>query len=139
STAGGLKVNTLGVAWANFLSVIRGRERVTLFGREIPAESVRRASATIFASMSAILTAFVLLVAIEPAIHPTRLLFETISALSTVGSSLGVTPELGEAGKLILTGLMFMGRVGLITVLMSLLPARPDPKYRLPKDNVIIN
>ena len=139
STAGGLKVNTLGVAWANFLSVIRGRERVTLFGREIPAESVRRASATIFASMCAILTAFVLLVAIEPAIHPTRLLFETISALSTVGSSLGVTPELGEAGKLILTGLMFMGRVGLITVLMSLLPARPDPKYRLPKDNVIIN
>lgn len=139
STAGGIKVNTLGVAWANFLSVVRGRERVTLFGREIPAESVRRASATIFASISAILIAFVLLVRIEPSIHPMRLLFEAISALSTVGSSLGVTPELSEAGKLILTGLMFMGRVGLITVLMSLLPARPAPKYRLPKDNVIIN
>lgn len=139
STAGGIKVNTLGVIWANFNAVIHGRQDVTLFNREIPAESVRRASATVCGSITTILVAFTILVCLEPSIQPIRLFFEVISAISTVGSSLGATAELSGAGKLVITGLMFVGRVGLITVLMSILPSRPAPKYRLPKDNVIIN
>ena len=139
STAGGIKVNTFAVAVANFYAVVRGRERVHTFGREIPAESVRRASAVIFGSIGAILFFFTLLVILEPHLRPMGLLFETISALSTVGSSLNITPSLSEAGKVVVAIAMFVGRVGLITMLMSLLPAKGDPKYHLPKDHVIIN
>lgn len=139
STAGGIKVNTFAVAVANFYAVVRGRERVHTFGREIPAESVRRASAVIFGSIGATLGFFTLLVILEPNLHPMGLLFEVVSALSTVGSSLDVTALLGEDSKVVVSLAMFVGRIGLITMLMSVLPAKGDPKYHLPKDNVIIN
>lgn len=139
STAGGIKVNTLGVAWANFLSVVRGRESVTLFGREIPADSVRRTSATILGSLIVLGCSLPILILLEPDIHPMRLLFEAVSALGTVGSSMDTTPLLGEPAKLFISLLMFTGRVGLITVLLSLMPQRSAPRYRLPKEHVIIN
>lgn len=139
STAGGIKVNTFAVAVANFLSVVKGRHSVTLLGREISAESVRRVSAVIFGSIFTIFTFFTLLVVFEPTMSLQGLLFETVSAISTVGSSLNITPALGADSKIALVVLMFIGRVGLITVLMSVVKSGENPKYRLPKDNVIIN
>ena len=139
STAGGIKVNTIAVAIANFIAVIRGREAVTMFNREISPESVRRALATIFGSLIVITATFVTLVVIEPHLSPKALLFETISAVSTVGSSLGITASLCMTSKVLITILMFVGRVGLLTVITSIFRQADAPKYRLPKDNVIIN
>lgn len=139
STAGGIKVNTIAVAIANFIAVIRGRESVTMFNREISPESVRRALATIFGSLIVITATFVTLVVIEPHLSPKALLFETISAISTVGSSLGITASLCMTSKVLITILMFVGRVGLLTVITSIFRQADAPKYRLPKDNVIIN
>lgn len=79
------------------------------------------------------------LLALEPDLPSIDLLFETISAFSTVGSSLGITSLLGNASKLWLVLLMFLGRVGFITVLMSILPKKELPSYRLPKEEIIIN
>ena len=139
STAGGIKVNTFAVAMGNFFSVIKGQKDVRLFNREIESDSIRRASAVIFGSMLTILIFFIGLVIMEPNISAKGLLFETISAFSTVGSSLNVTPLLSDGSKIWVTILMFIGRVGLITVLMSFIKHSETPKYRLPKDNVIIN
>lgn len=139
STAGGIKVNTFAVACANFLSIVRGCERVVLFNREIPSDSVRRASATIFGSLMAVLLFFGILVLLEPTLSPASLLFETISAIGTVGSSLNVTPQLGDASKVLLSFVMFVGRVGLITILMSMVRHRGPRKFRYPTDHVIIN
>lgn len=139
STAGGIKVNTFAVAISNFFSVIRGRTSVTLFNRELSAESVRRASATIFGSLITIIVFFLILVAMEPEISPKGLLFETISAYCTVGSSLNITPLLADNSKIIMSVLMFIGRVSLITILMSFIQQKGNTKYRYPKDNVIIN
>lgn len=139
STAGGIKVNTFMVAIANVLSVIRGRQSVTLYGREISADSVRRVSAVIFGSIFTIFLFFFMLVAMEPNLPVQGLLFETVSAISTVGSSLNITPQLGEDSKVVVIVLMFVGRIGLITILMSVMRQSGNPKYRLPKDNVIIN
>lgn len=139
STAGGIKVNTFMVAIANFISVIRGRQSVTLFGREISSDSVRRVSAVIFGSIFTILLFFFILVVLEPGLPAQGLLFETVSAISTVGSSLNITPLLGDDSKIVVIILMFIGRIGLITVLMSVIRQSNNPKYRLPKDNVIIN
>ena len=139
STAGGIKVNTFAVAMANLLSVIRGRKCVILFHREIADESVRRASAVIFGSLLTIVCSFMFLVEMEPNISPLGLLFETVSAYCTVGLSLNVTPHLSEESKLLLSLLMFMGRVGLITVLMSFIQHAGTLKYKFPKDSIIIN
>lgn len=139
STAGGIKVNTFAVAISNFFSVIRGKTSVTLFNRELSAESVRRASATIFGSLITIIVFFLILVAMEPEISPKGLLFETISAYCTVGSSLNITPLLADNSKIIMSVLMFIGRVSLITILMSVIQQKGNTKYRYPKDNVIIN
>ena len=139
STAGGIKVNTFAVALANIRAVVRGESSVVLFCREITPDSVSRASAVIFGSIVAIAFSFVILVVMEPDLSPKGLLFEVVSAYSTVGASLGVTPLLGGISKLLIVVLMFVGRVGLITVLMSMTRQRGTRKYRYPKGNVIIN
>lgn len=139
STAGGIKVNTFMVALANLVSVVRGRQSVTLFGREISAYSVRRVSAVIFGSIVTIFSFFFALVLMEPNLPVKGLLFETVSAFSTVGSSLNITSQLGADSKVVVSLLMFVGRVGLITILMCVVRHGEQPKYRLPKDNVIIN
>ena len=82
--------------------------------------------------------AFLVLVAVEPDISPKGLLFEVVSAYSTVGSSLGVTAKLGVAGKVVIVLLMFVGRVGLVTVLMGFAKGGIR-RYRYPVDSVIIN
>ena len=139
STAGGIKVNTIGVAFASFISVVRGERSVRMFNREITDSSVRRAYATIFGSVITIICCFIALMILEPAIDPFALFFETISALSTVGSSLGITAELSDASKILVSVMMFIGRVGLITVAMSLFKRKQNTNYRLPEENVIIN
>ncbi len=139
STAGGIKVNTIAVSVANFVSIIRGRNAAVAFNREISPYSVRRASAAILGSIIVISLSFVLLLLVEPHIEPQKLFFETVSAYSTVGGSLNTTPLLGEAGKIIISMLMFIGRVGLITLLMGIAQPKEYPKYRYPQDRIIIN
>lgn len=139
STAGGIKVNTIAVAFATFIAVIKGRERVVLFHRELSSVTIRRALAKMFGSLLVIFTFFVALVMMEPEISPKGLLFETISAYGTVGSSLNITSLLGNDSKILVSLLMFVGRVGLITLLMSFVQHDDSYKYRLPQDDVIIN
>lgn len=139
SSAGGIKVNTIAVAFVNLVSVIKGREELHIFGREIAPASVRRAYATVLGSLIAIIIAFVLLVVMEPELSPKALLFETISAYSTVGSSLNLTPLLGNDSKIVVTMVMFIGRVGFISVMMGFVQGAGASKYALPKDDVIIN
>lgn len=139
STAGGIKVSTLAVLWFNFKSVVLARSDVRIFNREIEHISIRRATAVAFGSIITILLFFITLTAFEPQIAPLSLLFETISAFSTVGHSLNVTPLLGNDSKFLLSLLMFIGRVGMITVLMSFTRQTSSPKNRLPKESIIIN
>lgn len=139
STAGGIKINTFAVALANLKAVVRGREHVTLFNREISPDSIRRALATMFGSIIAIVCVFIALVILEPELPAKALLFETISAFSTVGSSLNITALLGPESKALITALMFIGRIGLITVITGLTIYRPAPRIRYPKDEIIIN
>ena len=139
STAGGIKVNTFVVAIASLKSLIKGEHSTTLFNREITYSSIRRTLVVVFGSICVIALFFVALLLLEPGIPSIDLLFESVSAFSTVGSSLGITPLLGDISKVLLVVLMFLGRVGFITVLMSILSQKEQPKYRLPKEDIIIN
>lgn len=139
STAGGIKVNTLVVAFASMKSLFRGQQTTDMFNREITYNTVRRTLVVVVGSLFVIGVFFIGLLVAEPNMSPMALLFETVSAFSTVGSTLGITPYLCDASKFMLVLLMFIGRVGFITMIMSIVPRKEQHKYRLPKEDIIIN
>lgn len=139
STAGGIKVNTAAVAFASIKSLIRGNESTQLFNREITYNSIRRTLVVIFGSIFTIFIFYIILLILEPDIPGMDLLFETVSAFSTVGSSTGITTTLCNESRFALIFLMFIGRIGFITLMMSIIPKGKKTGYRLPKEDVIIN
>lgn len=139
STAGGVKVNTIAVAFASIKSLIRGQQTTELFNREIPYNTIRRTLVVIMGSILTILFFFIMIAVLEPDMSSRSILFETISAFSTVGSSLGITQDFSNMSKFLLVILMFIGRVGFITILMSIVPQSGQTRYRLPEENIIIN
>lgn len=139
STAGGIKVNTFAVVVMNLVAVIRGTERVEVLGRELSPDSIRRANATVVMSLSVLFVSIFLLTAWEPNVSFLSIVFESVSALSTVGASLNVTPYLGENSKLLIILLMFIGRVGLITLLLGIVKQKKHTKYHYPSGQIMIN
>lgn len=139
STAGGIKVNAFAVLLLNLRSVIRGSERVEVFGREIATDSIRRANATMFMSLIALFVSVLTLSVFEQDVPLLSLLFEAASALYTAGPSLNLTSSLTEQSKLLLVVLMFVGRVGLITMMLGIVKQKKNTKYKYPSDNIIIN
>lgn len=139
STAGGIKVNTLAVILLELKSTVMGKDRVVVYNRTIAHDSVRRACAVVTLSILAYVFYAMALVALEPALPVRSLLYEAASALFTVGSSLGVTPELSDMSKILLCTAMFLGRVGIISMLIGFTGNRKDAPVKYPVDNVIIN
>ncbi len=137
STGGGVKTLTLAVALIGAVQLLR-QGRVQLFHREIPVESVVKALSAVVASAAVLLMSAFVLQLLEPRHSWIDVLFEAASALGTVGLSRGITPELGTAAKLLLCVMMLVGRVGVLTVLSLLLPARPAERYRYPSEPVVI-
>ena len=80
-----------------------------------------------------------MLVGLEPGLSPKALVYEAVSALFTVGSSLGVTSALSIPSKILLCTAMFLGRVGIISLLVGVVGVHNAPPFRLPSDNIIIN
>lgn len=139
STAGGIKVNTLAVICLNLRAIILGREHVTAFSRTVSPGSIRRANAVVALSLFSYLIYAVALMCLEPHLPARDLLFEACSALFTVGSSLGITGDLGSSSKILLSTAMFLGRVGIISLLTGCAGNRRELPVRYPTDNIIIN
>lgn len=140
STAGGIKVNTFAAALLNLRASINGRTTVQAFNRTISAESLSRANAVIILSIISYVIITGLLMLLEPAIPVKMLAFESLSGLFAVGSSLGATPLLGVGGKLLISLSMFIGRVGLLSLLMGLASHNHHRQpLQMPSDNLIIN
>ena len=139
STAGGIKVNAFAVVVLNLVAVLRGTERVEVFGRELSYDSIRRSNATVVMSISVLFVFVFILTIWEPQASVMALLFECVSALSTVSSSLNLTPTLGDNSKLLAAFLMFIGRVGLITLMLGIIKQKKHTKYQYPSGQIIIN
>jgi Trk-type K+ transport system membrane component len=138
STAGGVKVNTLAAIVLNLRSIVKGQSRVVAFRRTIATASIRRANAMVSVSLITYTLLSVIILILEPGLPPRAVLFETCSALFTVGSSLGITAELGPAAETVLCVAMLLGRVGIVSLLSGILShRRAQPHY--PTDNIIIN
>ncbi len=118
STAGGMKTTTLAVLAANGISVIRRRKNPELFGRRIEEQAVKSASTLLLLYLFFALTgAFI--ISIADALPFDLCLFETASAIGTVGLSLGITPSVGRISRWVLIVLMFSGRVGGLTLMYA--------------------
>ncbi|MDE5701717.1 MAG: potassium transporter, partial [Bacteroides sp.] len=132
STAGGIKVNAFAVVVLNLVAVLRGTERVEVFGRELSYDSIRRSNATVVMYAGVLSACVFVLTLWEPQVPVMALLFECVSALSTVGSSLNLTPTLGDDSKLLVIVQMFIGRVGMITLMLGIVRQKKHTKYRYP-------
>jgi trk system potassium uptake protein len=137
-TGGGLKSTTAGVLWAVAVAAIRDREKAGFFGALIPRERVQQSAATLVIALLVIFAAVTLLdLTGEYAFD--KALFEVISALATVGLSMGLTAELNDTGKLIVTAVMLIGRVGILAFFtvwsLSLVSAREG---KAPEKDVIL-
>lgn len=139
STAGGIKVTTFWMMIRNALCQIKGINRVEMRQREVSQLSTNRAFATVVISLITIAIAYFLLLFTDGGLEPRKLLFEVISALGTVGSSMGVTESLSELGKIIITIVMFIGRIGFITILASFVKQDKYLNYRYPSGHILIN
>lgn len=139
SLAGGIKVNTLAAVVLNARSIITGTERAHAYGRAISIPTIRRANVVVFLSLAMFFLFSATLMILEPRADVWPLLFEVTSALFTVGSSLGITDSLGDLSKITLCLAMFVGRVGIISLLTGLVRDHRDISRHLPEENLIIN
>ena len=140
STAGGIKTSTFAVATLNILSVARGKSRIELFGRRISSESVSRAFAILSISLIIIGFSIILLLIFEPKETPLlTIAFECFSAYGTVGLSLNLTPTLSEPSKYVLIATMFLGRIGMLNLMIGMLQRLNHQFYEYPKENLLIN
>ena len=143
STAGGLKTTTFGVLFLQFRAIFKGKQRVEFHERTIPERVVLQAFTLFFLATFLCVTASVILSFTETL--PLKngieyIVFEVISAFGTVGLTMGLTPDLTVFGKLVIIFLMFVGRVGVYTVLLSLIKKglESQSKVQYPKESVMI-
>lgn len=115
STAGGIKTTTLGVLFLSTHAVVRGESEPVVFGRHISTETVRKALAIFLVSIVIVISVSFMLTITESA-PLVDILYETVSALATVGASKGITPHLTDAGKNLITLCMYLGRIGPMTM-----------------------
>jgi trk system potassium uptake protein TrkH len=137
STGGGVKVTTLALLTLVVLAQARGQEEVSVFGRRVPRQLIQKALAVLSLSTLLVLTATLTLM-ISDGLTLLPAIFEITSAFGTVGLSMNVTPELSPFGKLLVAGVMFLGRVGPITLILAL-SARQKPRgYAYPQEDIAI-
>ncbi|GGH31179.1 ATPase [Sphingobacterium alkalisoli] len=137
STGGGVKVTTVAIALMNIFSLARGKDSLEIYRRSIAAESVNKAFAIIILSLITITLSFILLSFTEPEQKMKILLFETVSAYTTCGLSLGATPSLSSPGKIIIVFTMFVGRVGTLTLLVAFIKNIKNKSYIYPAEKIL--
>jgi len=136
-TAGGIKTTTAMVLGLSVLHTIRGSTRVTAFGREIAESSIRRAAVIATVAMLGIGIGCVALLLTQDLTMEVAV-FEVVSALGTVGLSLGGTGQLDEIGRVVILLCMFVGRIGGLSLMMVLGRRGSGADPRLPVEDVAV-
>lgn len=139
STGGGIKTSTFAIAVLNFISLAKGRKNIEVYSREVSETSIRRAFAVMTLSIVVLAIGSILISYFDEGLRLLDIIFESVSAYSTVGLSLGITPELSSASKLVLIILMFIGRVTTLTLLIAFFKQVRMSNYTYPSEEILIN
>ena len=137
STAGGMKTATFAVLFLSAITVFSRRNDVQCFKRRISDDTVRSAGAILFMYLFLFFTSGIIISRTEN-LPLLTCLFETGSAVGTVGLTLGITSKLSMLSKVILMALMFFGRVGALTLIYAALPSTESKNSRLPLENISV-
>lgn len=137
-TGGGLRTTVLAVAALHLWNQLRNLPTTVLFKRHLPQEFGSRALGIIVLAMGWLFLNFTLLRHLQPKATDTELVFELVSAFATVGLSLDLTPELSAGAKWVILVNMFVGRIGLLTVLVTLIPVGRRSKHTYPDEEILL-
>jgi len=138
STGGGIKTTTFRVLFNCTQAVLQGKDEVRCYQRQIPNTLVLKAVGVVFGSVMTVTMATVLITLTDPEIEFTRILFEAVSAFATVGLSTGITPTVSTGAKLILVLTMYVGRVGILLLMSSLLGDPKPTSIDYPEENLLV-
>lgn len=140
STGGGIKTSTFALATLNIITVARGKSRIQIFGRRISSESTSRAFAILSISLMVIGIGIVAVLLLEPpGTDVLVVVFECFSAYSTVGLTMNFTHTMTEPSKYVIIAVMFIGRIGMLNLMIGLLREINHQFYEYPKENILIN
>lgn len=137
STAGGLKNTTVSVLLLSVISTLKGKRRVEISKRTISHETIMTA-VSVFSLAAACLFIFTLILTLTEEHAFLDLLFEQFSAFATVGLSRGITADLSDTGKVVISASMFIGRVGIVTLAYAFAQRSETKKYKYPTESVIV-
>lgn len=138
STAGGLKTTTMGILLFTVICVIKGREDTEIFMKKISKDIVYKSLTLVFIGLSLIITVTMILSYTEVGASFIELLYETVSAFTTAGLTLGLTPSLSIIGKVLIIIMMYLGRVGPLTVVLALTREKRDNGIKYPEGKILI-
>ncbi|RFU66746.1 TrkH family potassium uptake protein [Peribacillus glennii] len=139
SVAGGIKVTTFALLLLALWSVVTNKEDINIFKRRVPKTLVFRALSIAVSGVIFIFLIFFLLTITEKGAEMSKILFETVSAFGTVGMSAGLTMELSPMGRILITVMMFIGRVGPLTMAFALaIHANNKAKIRYAEEKILI-
>ena len=139
STGGGIKTTTLAVLLSSIKSTLFGQKKVDAFNRTVSNPVVVKSTALAFISISVAAFFILVMMKVEPDQSFLSLVFESISALGTVGLSLGITPFLSSFGKIVICALMFIGRIGPLTLVLAVGERRrSNGQYDYPDGKLLI-
>ncbi len=141
STAGGIKTTTFSLVILHVLSVIKGKEDTEIFRRRISWQAISRALALLSIGISFVIIITFILSITEESLGFMEIFFETVSALGTVGLTLGITSQLSAFGKILIALTMFFGRLGPLTIVIALARRNATSKksgIRYPEGKVLV-
>ena len=137
STAGGMKTTTFFVILMSLIAVLRNRRTLQVFGRRVDDDVLHRASAILLVYLSLVLGASVVLCCAQP-FSVEQVLYESVSAVNTVGVSMGITPTLSALSKWVVIALMYFGRVGVLSILAAFAVTGRPPAVQYPAEHVAV-
>lgn len=138
-TAGGMKTTTFAILVLMIIAELRGKDSISVFHRRIERDQFRKAFVVFFMLMSTLFVGILALLVSEP-FAPIAIVFEAFSAIATVGLSMGITSSLSEFGKWIIILLMYLGRIGPLTLLLAInqSQAKKGKNIVYPKADILI-
>ncbi len=137
STGGGIKTTAFVVVFVSVLAMFRGNRDVNVFKRRVSEGIIKKVMALVAASVSLLILMIFLLLLIEPFSFE-RTVFEAFSAFGTVGLSMGITPLLSNMGKLIIIMLMYLGRVGPLTLIFAISASSEKSNFKFIEEKISI-
>lgn len=137
-TGGGIKTTTFALLLLSVRATLRGRSDVEFGGRTIDSRTMMKVSVVTLTSFAACFVVCLILLALHPELSTEQLMFETVSAFGTAGLSMGTTPLLGLPGKLLITFLMYLGRIGPLTLTLAIGQQQFGTTVRYPEGRVMV-